>query len=323
LTGYILRRVLINVVVVWMVATLVFFATSVLPGDFVAQRLAGQTVTSSDPTALQAQLKQTRHEFGLDKPVYTRYLSYIGSLLKGDLGKSYQTGRPAFTEFRDGLPYTVQLSLMTLAVGLLVAIPLGILAAIRQDSIVDYVVRFLSIFAVAAPNFWIGTILLFAVIRLGLWRIEIVRHPLLFSDPSASIKLFILPAVAGGLATGAGVLRILRSQMLEVLRQDYVRTAWAKGLRERSVVVRHVMKNAMIPVFTIIGLTIAALISGNVVFEELFNIPGVGYRILNGIVRRDVPVVQSFVLVLATFVVFVNLVVDMLYGLFDPRIRVS
>lgn len=323
MTRYFAGRVLINLVVVWIVATLVFFATSILPGDFVARRLAGQTVSSGDAGAIRAQLERTRREFGLDKPVYTRYLSYLGNLLRGDLGTSYRTGRPALDEFKDGLPYTLQLSLMTLAVGLLVSIPLGVIAAVRQDTPVDYLIRLLAIFAVAAPNFWIGTILLFAVIRLGLWRIEIVRHPLLWDDPVASLKLFILPAIAGGLATGAGVLRLLRSQMLEVLRQDYVRTAWAKGLNERAIVIRHVLKNAALPVFTVIGLTVAALIGGNVVFEQLFNIPGVGYRILNGINQRDVPVVQSFVLVLATFVVFVNLMVDMLYGLLDPRIRLA
>jgi peptide/nickel transport system permease protein len=310
---------LINVPVIWIVATVVFFATNVLPGDFVAQRVAGQTVSSS-PEDLQAQLERVRKDFGLDKPVHERYGHYLVDLLRGDLGKSYRTGEPALQGFRDGLPYTLQLSLMTFVVGILVSIPFGILAATRQDTIVDYGLRLLAIFAVAAPNFWVGTILLFAVIRTNLWTIEIIKHPLLWQDPIPSVQLFILPAVAGGLASGAGVMRLLRSQMLEVLRQDYVRTAWAKGLAERQIIIGHTLKNAMIPVLTVLGFTIAGLISGNVVFESLFNIPGVGFRLLDAITRRDVPVVQAFVLILATFVVFVNLAVDVAYVWVDPRI---
>ncbi len=317
--SYIARRALINIPVIWLVATLVFFATSVLPGDFVAQRVAGQTVSSS-PENLQEQLESVRRDFGLDKPVPERYVRYVGNIFRGDLGKSYRTGEPALRGFADGLPYTLQLSLMTLVVGLLVSIPTGVLAAARQDTALDYILRLLAISAVAAPNFWVATIFLFGVIRLDLWTIEIIKHPLLWEDPIPSLQLFILPAIAGGLATGAGVMRLLRSQMLEVLRQDYVRTAWAKGLDERVIIMRHALKNALIPVFTVVGFTIAALLSGNVVFESLFNIPGVGFRLLDAINRRDVPVVQAFVLILATFIVFVNLTVDVVYVWLDPRI---
>jgi peptide/nickel transport system permease protein len=155
------------------------------------------------------------------------------------------------------------------------------------------------------------------------WEVPVTSHPLLWEDAWGSLRLFIIPAVAGGLASGAGIMRLLRSQMLEVLRQDYIRTAWAKGLRERVVIARHALKNALIPVLTVIGLTIAGLLSGNVFFEFIFNIPGVGQRILNATYRRDVPVIQSFVVIIATFIVFVNLAIDVLYGIIDPRVRLS
>jgi peptide/nickel transport system permease protein len=212
---------------------------------------------------------------------------------------------------------------MSLVIAIVTAIPVGVISAIRQDSIWDYVLRFFSILALAAPNFWVATMAALYVAQWKLWRIPVSESPLLWEDPVGSIKLFIIPAVVGGLASGAGIMRLLRSQMLEVLRQDYIRTAWAKGMRERTVVVRHAMKNALVPVVTIMGLSVAGLLSGNVVLEQIFGIPGVGRKILVAITARDVPVVQSFVLIVATFVVFVNLAVDLVYGLLDPRIRYS
>lgn len=322
MSRYIVRRILINIPVIWIIATAVFFASTVLPGDFVAQRLAGQ-ISVGDPAQQQAQQQAIREDFGLDKPVIERYIIYLGELVRGDLGTSYRTGKPALEGFVDGLPYTVQLSVLTMIVGLVMSVPLGIMSAVKQDSFWDYGLRFFAISSVAAPSFWTATFLLFAVVRFDLWTVELIDQPLLWEDPIKSLQLFGLPAIAGGLLSGATIMRLLRSQMLEVLRQDYVRTAWSKGLRQRAIIMNHALKNAMIPVFTVIGITIATLISGNVVFELIFNIPGVGYRVLQAINQRDQPVVQAFVLVIATFVVFVNLMVDVAYGWFDPRIRYS
>lgn len=321
--NYIIRRALINIPVIWLVATLVFLATSVLPGDFVAQRIAANNPIPDNPAAQQAQIQAVRHSLGLDDPVPVRYAKYMGDTLRGDLGTSYVTRRPALDSFKDGLPYTLQLGLMTLFVAIVTSVPIGIISAVRQDAPVDYVLRIFAIVALAAPNFWVATMILLYVVKWQLFDVPITTHPLLWEDPMGSLRLFGIPAIAGGLAAGAAIMRLLRSQMLEVLRQDYVRTAWAKGLRERVVITRHALKNALIPVITIAGLTIAGLISGNVVFEYLFNIPGIGNRILAAIRARDVPVLQAFVLVIATFVVFVNLAVDVLYGLLDPRIRFS
>ncbi|MCC7365194.1 MAG: ABC transporter permease [Dehalococcoidia bacterium] len=312
-------------------ATLVFFATNVLPGDFVAQKIAANNPQGEGGReAVEAQIQKIKEQLGIDDPVPVRYVKYLGSLLRGDFGTSYQTGESALSDFRKGIPYTLQLSLMAFLVSLLTSIPIGIISAIRQDSYIDYGLRFLAILFVAAPNFWVATMLLLWVVNgidigpltIG-WEVPLTEHPLLWENPGDSLRLFVIPAVAGGLASGAGVMRLLRSQMLEVLRQDYIRTAWAKGASERVIIIRHALKNALIPVLTIIGLTMATLLSGNVVFEYLFNIPGVGYRILNAIYRRDVPVVQSFVVIIATFIVFLNLAIDVLYGVIDPRIRLS
>lgn len=321
--NYIIRRTLINIPVILLIITLVFFATNVLPGDFVAKRIAAQNPTGNTQADIDAQVKRIKEELGIDKPVLQRYVDYLWNTAHGDLGVSFRTRQPAIKVFKDGLPYTLQLSIMTLIVALVTSIPIGIISAIRQDSMTDYVLRVIAILGVAAPSFWVATLLLLGTVRYKLWTIDLTGQPLLWDDPLSSFKLYVLPSLAAGFASGAGVMRLLRSQMLEVLRQDYIRTAWSKGLRERVIIVRHALKNAMIPVLTVIGLTIASLISGNVVMEYLFGIPGVGSRVLDAITQRDVPVVQAFVLVIATFVVFVNLAVDIVYGWLDPRIRYS
>ena len=321
--NYALRRALINIPVIWLVATLVFVATSVLPGDFVAQRIAIQNPISNDPRLQQLQIDKVKADLGLDKPLQTRYVIYLGNLLKGDFGTSFETRRPALQGFRDGMPYTLQLTILTLIIVLVASLPIGVISAVRQDSPIDYVLRIFSIGMLAAPNFWLATMALLYVVRFGLWEVPITARPLLWEDPIGSIKLFGIPAVVGGLSAGAPIMRLLRSQMLEVMRQDYVRTAWAKGLRERSIILRHALKNALIPATTLLGLTVAGLLSGNVVFEYIFNIPGIGSKTLRAINARDVPVLQAFVLVVATFVVFVNLAIDLFYVVLDPRIRLN
>jgi len=324
LQTYILRRVLINIPVIWLVATLVFFATSVLPGDYVLQRLtSNDSVENATPEQRIKHLEEMREQLGLADPVYIRYGVYMGNLLQGDFGTSFANGRPALEPFVEGIPYTLQLGLMTFFVAIVTAVPIGILSAIRQDSWPDYILRGFAIFFLAMPNFWVATMALLLVVRWGLWEVPLTTHPLIWEDPAASIRLFAIPAVCGGLAAGAGIMRLLRSQMLEVQRQDYIRTAWAKGVRERSVVMRHALKNAMVPVLTAMGLVLAGIIGGNVIFESLFNIPGVGFKILDAIRSRDIAVIQAFVIVIATFIVFINLGIDLLYGLIDPRIKYS
>ncbi len=322
--NYAIRRALINIPVIWFVVTLVFLAANVLPGDFVAQQVAAQNPIGADsPEQRQRFEQQVREELGLHRPVHERYVRYMADLLQGDFGTSFQTRRPTVDMFMDGVPKTAQLSIMTFIVLVVISIPIGVISAIRQDTIIDYVLRVFSITALAAPNFWVATMILLYVVHWNLWEVQLTRSPLIWEDPWASFKLYIIPATAGGLAAGAGVMRLLRSQMLEVLRQDYIRTAWSKGMRERSIITRHALKNAFIPVLTIMGLTLATLLSGNVVFEWIFNIDGIGNKMLVAIRSRDVPVMQTFILIIATFVVFVNLGIDLLYGALDPRIRFS
>lgn len=321
---YIIRRVLINIPVIWLVATLVFFATSVLPGDYVLQRLtSNDSVENATPEQRIKHLADMREKLGLADPVHIRYIKYMGRLVRGDFGTSFANGDPALKPFADGIPYTAQLGLMTFFVAIVTSVPIGVLSAIRQDSWPDYVLRGFAIFFLAMPNFWVATMALLYIVRWGLWEVPLTTHPLLWEDPAASLRLFGIPAVCGGLAAGAGIMRLLRSQMLEVQRQDYIRTAWAKGVRERQVVIRHALKNAMVPVLTSMGLVLASIIGGNVVFESLFNIPGVGFKILDAIRARDIAVIQAFVIVIATFIVFVNLGIDLLYGVLDPRIHYS
>lgn len=320
---YAARRALINIPVILIIITVVFVATNVLPEGFVARQVASNFPVGGTEEDFEAQIAAVEAELGIDKPLHERYVDYMFGILQGDFGESFRTREPAVQVFMNGIPYTAQLGVMTIIFAAITSLPVGVLSAMRQDAWPDYVLRFIAILAVAAPGFWIATMLQVGVVRAGLWDLNLIEQPLLWEKPVESLKLFILPAVSGGLVAGGGIMRLLRSQMLEVLRQDYVRTAWAKGSRERVVVIRHAMKNAMIPVITALGLTMATLIGGNVVYEFLFNIPGVGSRILTAINDRDVPVVQSFILFIATFVVFVNLAIDLLYGWFNPRIRYS
>ncbi len=325
MTGYIIRRLLLNLVVVWLVASFVFIAVRVLPGDFAAQQVTNQFFSGGAGTTKEdkdAALKAVRERLGTDDPFLQQYVRYFGDLLQGDFGKSFQTGTPAWDVMADALPYSVQLGLMSLVVALIIALPVGILSAIRQDSALDAIFRSVAILGLAAPSFWTASLLTGVVLRNDLWDLKVTNPPGIWDDPMASIQLFIIPAIAGGIASGAVLMRILRSQLLDVLRQDYVRTAWAKGLRERSVVTGHVLRNGLIPVVTVIGFLMGGLVGGSIILEQMFNIPGMGQKLLAAILVRDVPVVQLQSLVIAIGLVTINLAVDLSYFWIDPRITV-
>jgi len=321
---YIVRRLLLNLVVIWIVASFVFVAMRVLPGDYAAQQVSNAFFAGAGgSTTPEAQLKEARKRLGMDDPVPVQYVKFFGKLLRGDFGKSFQTGEPAMTVTKEALPYSVELGLMSLLIGVIIALPVGTISAIRQDSLIDDGFRAVSILGLAAPSFFTATLGTLATIRWNLWDLDIVGHPGIWEDPAASIRLFIIPALAGGLASGAVLMRLLRSQLLDVLRQDYVRTAWAKGLNEQVIVIRHVLRNGLIPVVTVVGFLIGALFSGNVILEQMFNIPGMGQRLLQAIMLRDVPVAQTMTLVIATGLVTINLAVDLTYSLIDPRVTLK
>jgi peptide/nickel transport system permease protein len=319
MSNYILRRLILNVLVLWMVASLVFVAVRALPGDFVLQQVASNLELASHEDAI----KQARHALGTDRPLWRQYVSFMGDLVRGDLGRSYATHRTTWAELADRVPYTLELGILITLVSFGISIPVGIISAMKQDTWLDYVLRGFSILAVAAPVFFIAVIFLFFVLRFHLWSIDIIGRPHLWTAPKKALLLYIIPAVAGGITGGGGIMRLLRSQMLEVLRQDYIRTARAKGIQDHRVILAHALKNAMVPVLTVMGLTISGIIGGQIILENMFNIPGVGQFLFSRLQNRDFPPFQGTVVLIAVVIVTVNLLVDVLYAWLDPRIRYS
>jgi peptide/nickel transport system permease protein len=319
LSRYIVRRLLLNVLVLWFVASLVFITTHALPSDFAEKRLA----QSFEVTDQRAAVKEARHQLGLDRPLWRQYLSFMGGLAVGDLGKSYETHRSTWRELGRRVLPTLQLSVATMVISFGLSVPIGVISAVKQNEWIDYVLRGFAVLGVAMPVFVSALFLSLVVVKFSLFELDIVGRPQIWSDPAGAVKLYGIPAVAGGIAGGAGIMRILRSQMLEVMRQDYVRTARAKGLREQRVWMRHALKNAMLPVLTVMGFTVAGLISGQIILENIFNIDGIGRYLYQSLNERDFPPFQGTVLLIAAFGVTVNLLVDVLYAAVDPRIRYS
>ena len=308
---YILRRLLLLIPTLFLVTLLVFSIIRLLPGNIVVLMLSEQGYASD-----RAQLE---HMLGLDRPFYEQYLTYIGQALQGDLGVSFWTREPVLDEIVQRLPVSIELAVLALVFGLLIALPTGIIAAVRQDSWLDYLFRSLAIGGLAVPGFWLATIIIVAASIWWKW-VPPMRFTPLLRDPLANLSQFLIPAMILGLALSASLMRMTRSMMLEVLREDYIRTARAKGVRESAVIVRHVLKNAMIPVVTIMGLQFSALIGGTVIMESIFVLPGMGRFLLDAITWRDYPVIQGINLCLAVGVIGLNLLIDLLYACLDPRI---
>lgn len=302
--GYIARRLLLTIPTLIGVSFLVFSMIRLVPGD-PAIAIAGVHATKEF-------VEEIREEFGLDKPLYVQYFRFMSRLLRGDLGISTRTRRPVLQEIWDRFPNTVELSVASMIVAALIGIPAGIISATRQYSIFDNLCMIAALFGVSIPVFWLGLMLmlLFAVILD--W---------LPATGRGTILHLILPAITLGAASAAILARMTRSSMLEVLRQDFITTARSKGLREQSVIYKHALKNALIPVVTIMGLRFGTLLSGAVLTETVFAWPGVGRLMVDSILARDYPVVQGAVLLLAVTFVFINLFVDILYSFLDPRIR--
>ncbi|HWO94429.1 MAG TPA: ABC transporter permease [Dehalococcoidia bacterium] len=314
---YLLRRILLLVPTLLGVSIIVFALVRFVPGDTVAI-IAGERGFSS-PEVEEA----VRRDLGLDEPAWQQYFDWLGGVLRGDLGESLIfDGVTVNDELGDRLPVTIQMALMAMVIGLLVAIPVGIISAIRQDTILDYATRSVGIGFIAIPTFWLGTLVM--VIPPALWGwAPPARYFDLWDRPLDNLELMIIPSALLGVALSGTVMRLVRAQMLEVMRQDYIRTAWSKGLRERTVITRHAIRNAFIPVITLIGLQVPVLIGGTVVLENIFSVPGVGRYLVFAIQQHDYPVVQGVNLLIALIVVVTNLVVDMTYGILDPRVRYS
>lgn len=314
--AYILRRLLALVPTLFIASVIVFVSVRLIPGDVIDLMLSQNDLAAETKTR-----EQLIAALGLDQPMWRQYLVWVGGiLLRGDLGTSLWQGTPVSELLLDRLPVTFELGAIGLITGLLIALPIGIYSAIRQDTAGDYAARSFSILLLAVPNFWLGTmVMVFPSIWWG-WSPP-VDHVRFTEDPVANIQRLIVPGLVLGAALSAITMRLTRTMMLEVLRQDYIRTAWAKGLGERLVITRHALRNALIPVVTLVGLQIPLLIGGAVIIEQIFVIPGMGLLMLEAVQQRDYPIVTGVFLMVGVVVLFVNLLVDLSYGLLDPKVR--
>ncbi len=304
--SYLIKRLLLTVPVVLGVVTLVFFLIHMIPGDPV-EVMMGETAQAVDKQRL-------RHELGLDKPLSEQYLTFLANISQGDWGQSLHSKQPVLKAIGNRLLPTLQLALAAVLVALGIALPLGIAAAIKQYSAVDNTSMFLALLGISIPNFWMGPMLII------LFSVQLDWLPI---GGYGGLTHMILPAITLGSAMAAILTRLVRSTMLEVLREDYITTARAKGVRELMVLIKHALKNAMLPVITIVGLQLGSLLTGSIITETIFSWPGIGRLIIQSINARDYPLVQGCVLVIALSYVLINLITDLAYAYVDPRIRYS
>jgi peptide/nickel transport system permease protein len=314
LTSFILRRVGAALIVLFLSSILVFAGIRALPGDPVLA-LSGE---ERDPVALE----QTRHKYGLDQPVVVQYMKWLGLALQGDLGESTRTGLEITPMIAERLPITLELAALSVLIGLMLGIPAGVLAAVRRGFVADYTTTAVALVGISIPNFFLGLILIL-VFAVHLDWLPASGYVPFLEDPVENLKRMIMPAFVLGTGLAAVVMRQVRSAMLESLGADYVRTARAKGLSERVVVGVHALRNSLITVVTLVGLQMGALISGAVITEQIFVIPGFGKLTVDAIFERDFPLIQGVVLVAAAGYVIVNLTVDLVYSLINPRIRIA
>jgi len=313
LSGFLGRRLIRAILTVWAVATLVFLLMHALPGDVVLVLL--DTVGAGSPAA-----DKMREFLGLDRPLHVQYFDWLGDILRGDMGNSLLGGYPVWDLVKSRIPVTVELSVLTILLGLSIALPLGILAAARNGTWVDLLAMQFGQLGISIPNFWIATILILVVAARLQWLPPSGFRPL--SDGlGVNLLHMVMPTLSLALPLAAVMTRVVRSAVLEVLNRDYMRVAHAKGLRPRQVLWRHGLKNAAIPIVTVIGLELGYLLGGTVLIEELFFVPGLGQLTVRALLNRDLPVLQGVLLLYSTAFVLVNLVVDVLYGKLDPRIR--
>lgn len=308
-----LRRCALAVPTLFLVSVIVFMMMRLMPGDVVTRMVEGHAYA---PT-----LEALRLELGLDRPAHVQYLDWMGGiLLRGDFGDSYWTRQPIWDEFVRRFPVTLELAFLTIIVSVVIGILVGIVSAVRQDTTADYVGRVLAILALSVPYFGLAVVVVVLPAIYFRWT-PVWTYVSFTTDPLANLKIMLVPALVFGITRAGPIMRIMRSALLDVLRQDYIRTAWSKGLGERAVVLRHALKNALIPVITLVGLQTPLYIGGSVIMESIFRLPGVGLFFFEALTRLDYPVVQSVNLIVAAMVVGLNLLIDVTYAFLDPRIR--
>jgi peptide/nickel transport system permease protein len=317
---YVVRRLFLGLITLWLVTVVVFLLLRVIvPLVYadVAQIIVAQ-FGRQDPVLVH----QLRQQYGLDGNQLVQYLKWLWQILHGDLGKSLYTGLPVMTEIRNRLPVSIELGLIGLLSAVCVSVPLGIVAALRQDRWPDYTLRTLAIALNALPGFWLAILIItFGSIWFH-WAPPLPRpFPYIWQKPITHLEAILLPALLVGLTPSAGLLRLMRTQMLEVMRQDYIRTARSKGLTSRRVIMRHAMRNSLLPIVTVIGLSLPALAAGTALYESIFTLPGMGQYLVTSVGKLDYPVIESTNLIFAFLIIFANLAVDICYPLLDPRIR--
>jgi peptide/nickel transport system permease protein len=312
---YIIRRLLLMIPTFLGVTLVVFLLVRSVPGDVTDLFLGDYGAQSAEQ---KAALKK---EFGLDKNIPAQYVEWLGKTVRLDFGDSLLSSRSVNTELSSKLPVTLELGVLAIFFSLIISIPIGVISAVRQDTAVDYAGRSFAIGLLAIPGFWLGTILITMAGRYFIWGVPPTQYVGITENPIGNLKLMAVPAFILGAGLSGGVMRFTRSSMLEVLRQDYIRTAWSKGLRERSIVIRHALRNALIPVITVIGLQLPILVGGSVIIEQVYSIPGMGRYYIQAVTQHDYPVIQAINILVAFVVVFTNLGVDVLYSVLDPRIR--
>lgn len=315
MSKYIVKRVLLMLPTLLGVAVLIFFLMRVVPGDIVELRFAGESAF-----AQKENLDKERARLGLDQPLWKQFLAWMWGIVRLDFGTSMWTGAPILEEIKLRAALSFQLAIMATIVAVVLAIPLGVVAALKQDTWVDYVVRIFSIAGLATPSFWLGIVFILLLLIVFKWLPPMVYTPF-WSNPWQNLLQLIWPALAVGYRYSAVATRMTRSAMLEVLREDYIRTARAKGLWQKLILSRHALKNAMLPVLTVIALEFAFLMGGLVVTEQVFNLNGLGMLFVESVAHRDYTLTQALVLLVAFVFIFVNFLVDLAYAWIDPRIR--
>ena len=318
MANYIARRLMLFIPTLLLVTIIVFCAVRFVPGS-VIEMMAAETGETGDP---EAAIELIKHRLGLDVPIYIQYGRWLGGIFRGDLGRSLWTDRSITQDLVGKLPVSIELGILALIAALLIALPIGIFSAIRQDTFGDYFGRTIAILCISVPAFWLATmVVVYPSVWFG-WTPSMEYIPF-FTNPFRNLGQFIIPAIIMGMVMSGTTMRMTRTMMLEVLRQDYIRTAWSKGLKEKVIIFRHALKNALIPVITIVGLQLPILVGGTVIIETIFGLPGIGRYFIEALFRRDYPVVSAVTLMVSAFVMLCNLAVDMVYAYLDPRVQYS
>jgi peptide/nickel transport system permease protein len=317
--SYLARRFLLLVPTIFFVTVLVFLLVRFIPGD-VVDLMVAEMGSEGSSVNLEYTVEQLNHQLGLDIPIHIQYVRWIKNIFRGDLGNSLWTGKGITGELLASLPISLELGIIAIVLGLVFSLPIAVFSAMRQETLGDYAGRTISILAISIPALWIGTMVMVYPSIWWHWTPAVEYIPL-HKDVWGNLVQFVLPATILGMGLAGSTMRMTRTMLLEVLRQDYIRTAWSKGLKEMIVVKRHALKNAFVPILTIIGNQLPVLIGGSAILEQIFGLPGMGRYLITALNTRDYPIISAINLVMAGFVLVINIIIDILYVYLDPRIK--